>query len=109
MVPRCWNKKKVPIILSQGANPIFERSQSVGSPVTFGHSHFMNRIFFLGITGLLISSGWSRAADSNRWEVIRDVEYARIGGLALQLDLHIPGMNPRSPLIVWVHGGAWRS
>ena len=55
MVPKRRNKKKVPIILSQGLNPIFERSQSVGSPVTFGHSHFMNRIFFLGLTGLLIS------------------------------------------------------
>ncbi|MDB6031164.1 MAG: nlhH 5 [Verrucomicrobiales bacterium] len=42
-------------------------------------------------------------------EVIRDVEYARIGDQSLQLDLHIPQGRIRSPLIVWVHGGAWRS
>src|SRR6185503_15339978 len=41
--------------------------------------------------------------------VIRDVEYARIGEHSLKLDLHLPRGKVRSPLIVWVHGGAWRS
>lgn len=37
-----------------------------------------------------------------------DVEYARAGDLALRLDLHLPkAENP--PLIVYVHGGAWRA
>lgn len=51
----------------------------------------------------------SRAGDSNRCEVIRDVEYARVGAQSLKLDLHVPHGKPGSPLIVWVHGGAWRS
>jgi acetyl esterase/lipase len=69
----------------------------------------MNRICFSWLSCLLLSCVWSRAAESNRWQIIRDVEYARIGEHALRLDLHIPGGKPRSPLIVWVHGGAWRS
>jgi len=40
---------------------------------------------------------------------IRDVEYARIGEHSLKLDMHLPCGKVRSPLIVWVHGGAWRS
>ena len=40
---------------------------------------------------------------------IRDIPYAKIGDLTLTLDLYLPEHKPRSPLIVWVHGGAWRS
>ena len=47
------------------------------------------------------------AAESG--EIIRDVEYARVGEQSLKLDLHLPHGKPREPLIVWVHGGAWRS
>lgn len=37
-----------------------------------------------------------------------DIEYARVGDLSLKLDLHRPqAENP--PLIVYVHGGAWRA
>jgi acetyl esterase/lipase len=37
-----------------------------------------------------------------------DIEYAKAGDLALKLDLHRPqAANP--PLIVYVHGGAWRA
>ncbi len=39
----------------------------------------------------------------------RDIEYARVGEQALKLDLYLPRVKPRTPLIVWVHGGAWRS
>jgi acetyl esterase/lipase len=41
--------------------------------------------------------------------IVRDVEYARVGNERLALDLHMPAGEPRAPLIVWVHGGAWRS
>jgi acetyl esterase/lipase len=37
----------------------------------------------------------------------RDIEYARVGDLSLQLDLYIPPTQ-HGPLIVYVHGGAWR-
>jgi acetyl esterase/lipase len=48
-------------------------------------------------------------ADSGRSEIIRDIPYARVGETVLRLDLHLPIGKPRAPLIVWVHGGAWRS
>lgn len=43
--------------------------------------------------------------------VIRDLEFARVGDQSLQLDLHLPpdGIPVKKPLIVYVHGGAWRA
>src|SRR2546425_6678007 len=69
----------------------------------------MNRALCSALVGLVFLSIVSRAGESNRWEVIRDIEYARAGEQRLNLDLHIPRGKPRPPLIVWVHGGAWRS
>jgi acetyl esterase/lipase len=39
----------------------------------------------------------------------KDVIYAAVDGRNLGLDLYIPAGVPRPPLLVWVHGGAWRS
>ncbi|HMF59602.1 MAG TPA: alpha/beta hydrolase [Vicinamibacterales bacterium] len=39
----------------------------------------------------------------------RDVVYAAVDGRNLGLDLYIPAGALRPPLVVWVHGGAWRS
>jgi acetyl esterase/lipase len=36
-----------------------------------------------------------------------DIEYAKTGDLSLKLDVHRPDKS-RPPLIVYVHGGAWR-
>ena len=51
----------------------------------------------------------NHAEDSRSLTVVRDVEYARAGEHVLKLDLHLPRGKARSPLIVWIHGGAWRS
>lgn len=67
----------------------------------------MTRAIFAAL--LLVSPLLSYAADSSRLNLIRDIEYGRAGDHALKLDLHLPGETPRSPLIVWAHGGAWRS
>lgn len=41
-------------------------------------------------------------------DTLPDIEYARIGETSLKLDLHRPAeSNP--PLLVYVHGGAWRA
>ncbi|MBT5020153.1 MAG: alpha/beta hydrolase [Planctomicrobium sp.] len=40
--------------------------------------------------------------------VMRDIEYATVDGHRLLLDLYQPEGVKNSPLIVWVHGGAWR-
>lgn len=37
-----------------------------------------------------------------------DIEYAQVGDLSLKLDLYLP-TTKSPPLVVWVHGGAWRS
>lgn len=38
-----------------------------------------------------------------------DIVYAAVGGQELQLDLYKPAAVAKPPLIVWVHGGAWRA
>lgn len=41
---------------------------------------------------------------------IRDLEYARVGSRALQLDLYLPEKAEGPlPLVIWIHGGAWRA
>ncbi len=69
----------------------------------------MTRRIFAGLVLSCFSLLFSHAEDSSTPRVIRDVEYARAGDRALKLDLHLPPGKLRSPLIVWVHGGAWRS
>lgn len=39
---------------------------------------------------------------------IDDIEYAKVDGHSLRLDLYYPKVDTRPPVIVWVHGGAWR-
>jgi acetyl esterase/lipase len=41
---------------------------------------------------------------------MRDLEYAKVDGTALLLDLFVPEKaDAPLPLIVWIHGGAWQS
>ncbi len=57
---------------------------------------------------LAIVLGFLQTTKPSEIQIRKDVEYARVGGKSLKLDLH--KVNPQSgPLIVWVHGGAWRS
>src|SRR5437868_12917276 len=67
----------------------------------------MNRLLVLWVIALLSPGG--NAAESNRSEILRDIEYARVGEQTLKLDIHLPQGKARLPLIIWVHGGAWRS
>ncbi len=40
----------------------------------------------------------------------RDIEYARVESRSLHLDLYLPTASlGKKPLVIWVHGGAWRS
>jgi len=46
--------------------------------------------------------------------ISRDIEYARVDGLPLTMDIHRPvnsqaTADAAAPLVVYVHGGAWRS
>ncbi len=40
---------------------------------------------------------------------VKDVIYANVDGKDLGLDLYLPAGVPAPRLLVWVHGGAWRS
>jgi len=43
-------------------------------------------------------------------KVERDIVYARVGDRRLLLDLYLPPKGPAPlPVILWVHGGGWRS
>jgi acetyl esterase/lipase len=54
-------------------------------------------------------SQFAARAENPQPVVQRDIEFARFGERSLKLDIHLPQKKARSPLIVWVHGGAWRS
>jgi len=44
---------------------------------------------------------------SGKHLTIRNIEYARVGGKPLRLDLRIPDGAGPHPLVVWIHGGGW--
>lgn len=69
----------------------------------------MSSVIRIFLVVLLLATASNPAAETNRAQVIRDIEYARAEDLALKLDLHLPAGKLQSPLIVWVHGGAWRA
>lgn len=54
------------------------------------------------------SFSWTGMSESSP-ERIRDIEYARIGDRSLELDLYLPEGDSVDGIIVWIHGGAWRS
>ena len=60
----------------------------------------------------LVSSAALGEGDAGARQV-PDIEFARVGEHRLMLDLYLPPRTAnaarRPPLIVWVHGGAWRS
>lgn len=67
-------------------------------------SSFKKLSFLARLTFLLTVIG----ASSFAGEVAKDIEYARAEGTSLALDLYNPD-HQTGPLIVYIHGGAWRS
>lgn len=59
---------------------------------------------------LALSSAFTQAAPTvpAGESRLKDIEYARVDGLPLRLDLY-QARPQHAPLIVWVHGGAWRA
>lgn len=51
--------------------------------------------------------GSVEAAD-NKVKKIADLEFAKVDGQRLLLDLHLPAGIEHPPLMVWIHGGGWR-
>ncbi|MFG0296823.1 MAG: alpha/beta hydrolase fold domain-containing protein [Maioricimonas sp. JB045] len=50
-----------------------------------------------------------RPQNESAVRVLRDIEYATADGHSLKLDLYLPATNGQPPLIIWIHGGAWRA
>jgi acetyl esterase/lipase len=62
---------------------------------------------FAAILGLVCAVGLP--AQTHIAPQHRDIPYATVGDRTLTLDLYMPAGVPTPPLVVWVHGGAWRS
>jgi|GEM_PF-865922 acetyl esterase/lipase len=60
---------------------------------------------------ILLILGLSNGREVFAHTVLRDVEYASVDGISLLLDLYLPDPKPDAtvPLVIWVHGGGWRS
>lgn len=43
------------------------------------------------------------------FRTISDIEYATVNHHRLLLDLYLPKTQMKPPLLVWIHGGAWRA
>jgi acetyl esterase/lipase len=46
---------------------------------------------------------------AERARVERDVQFASVDGQSLKLDLYVPIQERNPHLVVWIHGGGWRS
>lgn len=60
------------------------------------------------LCGCLLAVLSSMAGADEGYRVTEDIEFARVGETHLALDLYRPDETEGGPLIVWVHGGAWR-
>jgi acetyl esterase/lipase len=60
--------------------------------------------------GILVLS-WSIVLGAGEGRVLRDLEYVSGGHERQKLDLYVPrgGATRFHPVIIWVHGGAWRA
>lgn len=59
---------------------------------------------------LLVSASLAEPAAATQ-PTHRDVEYAKVARRSLRLDIYLPEQDAaaKTPVIVWVHGGAWRA
>ena len=62
----------------------------------------------LSLTGLPAAFTAELKQDDTHYNLLKDLEYARVGEHRLLLDLYLPNNIDNPPLVVWVHGGAWR-
>ena len=68
----------------------------------------MDHVFTTIVVSALAVSGMNLSAAGTPI-VHRDLEFARVGAHRLLLDLYLPAGVKQPPLLMWVHGGAWRA
>lgn len=52
---------------------------------------------------------WESTSNQKIPWVLRNLEYARVDEFPLLLDLYLPAKPATATVVVWIHGGAWRS
>ncbi|MFT7642501.1 MAG: acetyl esterase/lipase [Pirellulaceae bacterium] len=82
---------------------------ATGRLLATGHLLAAGYLLAAGLV-LVALPGFVRAEESEKtFRVIKDIRYAEVDGHQLLLDLYLPTKVKQPPLVVWVHGGAWRS
>lgn len=61
------------------------------------------------LVSVLFLSALSTTARADDGRVLKDITFATVGEKPLLLDVYLPTNLEKPPLLVWVHGGAWRS
>jgi len=41
-------------------------------------------------------------------KILKDIEFAKVNGQSLKLDLYLPAKPKNAALVIWIHGGGWR-
>lgn len=73
--------------------------------VALNRTRLITRLILLFAAALTAHTAASQPADYSK---ISDISYAMVDGHDLKLDLYLPAEVSNPPLLVWVHGGAWR-
>jgi acetyl esterase/lipase len=94
----------VAIIIFELRGPFRSLHEDFAMP-TRQHWNWLSCCIVLAAAG----TGGPVPATAQEPRVTRDLEYARVGDSPLLLDLYVPPQTTRPPVVVWVHGGAWRS
>lgn len=66
------------------------------------------KLIILAMALLSTLAGCVAARDFGSTIHVRNMEYANVNHQSLRLDLAIPGNKGPYPLIIWIHGGAWK-
>lgn len=65
----------------------------------------MRRVATAGVAAAVLAATAAAAAP----RTLTDIPYAVVDDTALRLDLYVPEGDDAPPLVVWIHGGAWRA
>jgi alpha-L-fucosidase 2 len=66
----------------------------------------MKAILSALLLSLVLGAAWTRAQPAG---LVRDIEYARVEGESLRLDVNVPAGKGPFPVAILVHGGGWSS
>lgn len=65
-------------------------------------------ILLVSLTTITLAALTPPPVRAQEGRVVGDLEYVPGGHERQKLDLHLPAQGKNWPLVVWIHGGAWR-